>query len=262
MKEETKTSDQVEEGSAEETITETETEDSAEAAVETDGAAEAENSDESSDQDEETKSKLFNDEQQEIFNKRVGKEVEKRKALEQKIAELESGLNEVKGKANPDVIKMSESMGIPAAYLNESETKLLAEYDKWREVRDFCRNHKDGYMGKGGNDKDMTEDDIRSWLEKASDNLIEIAPEATALKRNKAKQLAEDAALGRKLRMERSTAVHKKNIEAKKPVVAEKASSGTAPSTMKTTGRMMTGEQFKKAGGGETAVRKFFSDMG
>lgn len=243
---------------------ETETEETNQDAEETGGESDDGSSDESDNQDADSEDagdkgeKLFNDEQQKVFEKRVGKEIEKRKALEQKVQELESNLNETKSKSNPDVLRVSESIGIPAAYLNESESKLLAEYDKWVEVRNFCRAHKDGCLADG---KEMTSDDIAAWRERASDELLEIAPEAKSLKKEKARQFAEDAALGRKLRLERSSAVQKKNIEAKKPVVANKPVGGMAPAQKKTSNRIMSGEEFKKAGGNEAAVRKFFSAM-
>ena len=250
-------SDESEEVLTDEVASESEdvkTEDAESSPEETADEAE-EKSDESDSQE---SGKLFNEEQQQIFDKRVGKEIAKRKELESKLHELEESLNEVKGKSNPDVIKASESLGVPAVYLNPSESKLLAEYDKWRGIRDFCRNHKEGYVGQGGNDRDINSDEIHLWLEQATDNLVEIAPEAKSVRQSKSKQLADDAALGRKLRLERSQAVKKKDVEAKKIIAGVKPSGGMAASQAKPTGRKMTGEQFKKAGGGEAAVESSF----
>lgn len=255
--------DQSEEDSAAEVVDETtdktETENEAESAEGTDGTDDANNADESDDQEtqEPNSGKLFNEEQQAIFNKRVGKEVEKRKALEKKVQELEGSLNESKSKSDPDVLKASESIGIPAAYLNTSESKLLAEYDKWVEVRNFCRTHKDGFIGKGGNEKDMSTDDIQAWAERASDNLLEIAPEAKALKRSKAKQLAEDAALGRKIRTERESAANKKKIETNKTAVAGKLPSVMAPAPANKNSRI-TNESYEK---GKLKPSDFFKTM-
>ena len=246
---------------------ETETDESASDAGETDGAAETEENDESATQGEdkgaEGDEKLFNEKQQAIFNKRVGKEVEKRKALESELEKIKAEAAEAKAKADPELLKVSEVTGIPPAYLSPTEAKVLAEDAKWREIRDFCRNHKQGYVGNGGNDKDMNTDEIHAWHERAMDHLMEVGPEAKSIRRAKLKEMEEHIALGRKLSVERSKAVQKKIVELKKPAASTNTGSGAAPASNMKQGKM-TGETFAKlakAKGGESAALSFFGSI-
>ena len=193
---------------------------------------------------------LFNAEQQAVFDKRVGKEIGKRKDLEAKVAELEKQNQELAAKVDPISVKAAEAIGVPTAYLSKDEAATLAEYDKWRSHRDFCRAYPDGYEGKDGA---FTAEEIRKYLDQAMDKLAEVAPDAKRIRQTITSQYAKDAELGRKLREERAKAQSNKKVAEKLPATTAKPAA-LAPASTQRIPKGMNKERFEKAGKNKEAA--------
>ena len=239
----------------------------AEGETDQDGATEAEGSeseqgDEGQDEDQEADGegdkKLFNEKQQEVFDKRVGKEVQKRKAAEERATAAEKKAAELEAKIDPSVTKAATVANIPADYLSKAEAKTVTEFVEWKNVQKFCRMWPDGYEAKNDSEQTYTRDQIADWLYKATDRLEEVGPEARALIRTKSQQAAADAALGRKIRLERESAASKK--PAKTPQAAAKPAA-MAPGTPRTPGRGMNKDRFLKGGANTEAAIKELANL-
>jgi hypothetical protein len=253
---------------AETNATETE-ETTAEQESET-GAAETEESeseasgneeqDDDSEENADAGKKLFNDEQQKIFDKRVGKEIAKRKEAEEKAKALETKVTELSAKTDPDMLKVAEASGIAPEYLTPAEAKTIKEYQEQKNTQAFCQKHlKTGWQHPTDSTKDWSPEDLAEQLAKTNEILIDLGPEVRPLMRIKAQQMAEDRALGRKIRLEKAAAAKKKTVV--KPPQAAPRPGAMAPAAVRSPGRGMSEERFIKSGRTKEAALRELANL-
>lgn len=216
-------------------------------------AEDAENSEDDSEE-----GSVFTPEQQAIFNKRLGKEIGKRKELEAKVTELEGQNRELSAKLDPAVVNASTSVGVPPEYLTKEEAGTLSEEAKWKQHRDFCRAHPNGYDGKDGT---LTAEQIQDFLNEAMDKLSEVAPEARVIRKTKLRQFTEDAALGRRLRLEKKRAEGAKKAEKKLPAKMAAKPAALAPAAKMKIPKGMSKDRYLKGGETEEAAVRELTNL-
>jgi hypothetical protein len=231
---------------------------------ESESEASTEEQDEDSEENADTGKKLFNEVQQKIFDKRVGKEVAKRKEAvkeaEERAKAAEAKLAELSAKADPDMLKVAETTGIAPEYLTPTEAKTIKEYQEWKNTQAFCQKHlKTGWQHPTDSTKDWSSEDLAEQLAKANEILIDLGPEVRPLMRTKAQQMAEDRALGRKIRLEKIAAAKNKTV-VKPPQVAPRAGS-MAPAAPRPPVRGMSEERFIKGGRTKEAALRELANL-
>jgi len=150
------------------------------AATDDKGEKDTENEDDDDRTDEEKKAdeKLADklpSEVQESVNRRIGKEVAKRKTIETqltaetaKIETLQERIDELEA-AGPEA--SAAPANVPKIFLAENEAQLTKREDHLWEVEKFCTRYKEGYIGTG------TEEDPQYTAEQIQERLLEVREE-------------------------------------------------------------------------------------
>ncbi len=132
----------------------------------------------------------LSDEQKERIQKRIGKEVRKRKELEEKQAvekeTLESELAELRQIADArDTARAGQQTGMHPLYFAESEEAINGYLEAVGAFEEWANKYKaEGYEGKDG-EKSYTPEQIRDRLADVRDERARVVPEARQLLRQR-----------------------------------------------------------------------------
>lgn len=147
---------------------------------------------------------------QKILDKRIAKEVTKRKTLEEakaeaetKLAELNEEVESLRETRNREELEAAFSMGVEPAYLTKPENELLARHTKLEANLEWLEDHEEGYEGPGANGASIewSAEQVRKMHREVERDLRKIDLDARDVRRRAMKQQLEDQKRGRELRL-------------------------------------------------------------
>ncbi len=215
--------------------------------------------------------KGLTEEAQTAVNKRIGKVVAREKAATERADTAEAELETARKKLDGGFPEMVKRLGLHGELVSTDEAKTLDQYGKLKLQKAWCRKYEnEGYEGAGGNDPSVSAADVRSKLSEIEDQLEELAPTAREIQARVDKQSREIWAAGvaaLKNRDKNGKDGQPAKPPVKKGVVKPPAIPGgtgtpKAPTSAK---KSQTGtfseSEFKKDGGGKTALQKQFEKL-
>lgn len=119
---------------------------------------------------------------QKEFKKRVGKEARKRRQAEERAEQAEELAETLRAQLeNTQPVTVAPSLGDSFADV-QNEQQLGQRVGEWRVVRDWCRQHPQGYVVNEGKDNEeiVTAEEVASRLSRAEDVLMFEAPRKAA----------------------------------------------------------------------------------
>jgi hypothetical protein len=142
---------------------------------------------------------------QESINKRIGKEIAKRKALETELAQLKGNVA-APSTTDEAFVKEAVAMGIHPDYLTKDELAVVKQDQELSEASKWLLDHWDGYEGTAGNQNDpaFTASEIRARYHSTQNELSRIKARAYAIQDRVAQEMQNDLAEVRKRRSEKS----------------------------------------------------------
>jgi hypothetical protein len=229
----------------------------AEAGEET--GAEAEATDETGEQGaEEERAARLTPAQQKIFDARLGKEVGKRKAAEEKAAKLEADLASAKAATEETTVDVARTLQVLPEYLKPGEAAVLKQDAELVKFEDWAAEHWDGYESTDGG-KSYTAAQVRKRHAEVTREHARIARQADEIRERARKDMQDDIREGRKAKLARQQAeTALKNRQPAKP--------GT-PVEPKPAGSARTGERpspdaiFEKRGKNRQAAAEALGSM-
>ncbi len=205
---------------------------------------------------------------QEAVNKRIGKVVAREKAAAERADTAEKELESARKKLDGGFPEMVKRLGLHGELVSTEEAKTLDQYGKLKAQKAWCRKNEAGYEGTGGNDPSVDASAIRGKLSEIEDQMDELGPQAREIQAKVDKQAREIWAAGVAASKKGSNKgggpakpPAKKGV-VKPPVIPGGAGTPKAPaSAKKSQASKFDEDEFKKAGGGRTALQKQFEKL-
>lgn len=197
----------------------------------------------------------FTPAQQKVFDKRLGKEVAKRKTLEDKVKALEADLESAKNTQDAGTIDAARSLQVMPEYLKPGEVEVLKRDEQMLAFEDWAADNADGYDdGKVS----YTAAQIRKRLVEVQREHARIARRADEIRERAAREQKEDLLAGRKARMARAAA----EAELKKRQPAKAAAPMEAkPAAAAKSGKPSPDQIFEKKGMNKQAAAEALNMM-
>jgi hypothetical protein len=210
--------------------------------------------------------KLFNEKQQEVFNERVGKEVEKTRKAQERSQELEAEVAKLKETQGADALEIARATKLHPSYLTKEEAEAIKSANDLEAEETWLRKHAaNGYEAKDPA-KSKTPEEIVERLGEVQTALRRLSPKADALYEARLKEQLADMELGRKIRLERAAAAQKAKAagSAKAPVAATAGGgggTGTRPIAERAEKRGQSVDRFEKSGASRHAAARELAEM-
>lgn len=200
---------------------------------------------------------------QEAINKRIGKEVAKRKALATELEELKGKLA---GQSTTDetFVKEAVALGIHPDYLTKNELAVVKQDQELSEAAKWLFDHWEGYEGTAGNPNDppFTAAEIRARYHSTQNELYRIKARAYAIQDRVAKEMQADLAEVRKRRLEKSKLKTELDKAVKTPqkttppkVPLNEQAGGRPPISVSKPGKADFGSTFKNKGASKDSLQ-------
>jgi hypothetical protein len=199
---------------------------------------------------------LFSPDQQKILNERIGKEVAKTKAAQEKTAQLEADLATARQQADTNVAAVAESIGVMPEYLQAGDEKILKQSQEHEQFENWALEHWDGYDD--GTGKTFTAQQIRTRYGEIRRQHDQIAGRAQTIRDRARTMMQQDLQAGRRMRQTREQA--ERMAKAKKPAVGGLVTPAPTPPAKKET-RGVSVERVERAGGTLDAVARELAKM-
>jgi len=181
--------------------------------------------------------------QQASVNKRIGKEVARRKSLEEELAAERTTVVELRSQLTENSGRVAGSQGVNELYLVKNEGELDARVDKILQFRRWAREHKDGTEGSAdGKSPGYTAEEIADRLEELEEERSVVIPRVREHLRKK-EQVDRYA---RVVYPELFDAKHKAN-EVMQNVLAAVPALARYPNVSLVIGDMLAGQQLRMA---------------
>ncbi len=174
---------------------------------------------------------------QAILDKRIGKEVGKRKAAEEaressdtRLAEMQAELEGLKTESSREEMEAAFSMGIHPAYAAKPELETLQRHQALERQLLWLEDHEDGYEGPdaSGNTVEWDEKQVRQFRRQVERQLRSIDLDARDIKKRATKQMLDDLKLGRETRLKGKLANERKGKTTTTAADKAKAGAGDA----------------------------------
>jgi hypothetical protein len=201
---------------------------------------------------------------QEKVNARIHELNVKRKDAEKRAADLEAQYGGLEKKLGDAFVQAAARIGIAPEYIEPEEAKMLDRFEKLRSWKRWCASNRAGYEGSGGNDRSMTAEEVAAREAAIDDELLDISGPARALYMERTKQMREDMALGRKLRLQGKgkPAGGQKRVP-QPPKLPQGAGGGRRPpvSAARKERPTFSADEFEKDGADEGALEKQYEKL-
>jgi hypothetical protein len=138
----------------------------------------------------------FTPEQQKVFDARLGKEVGKRKAAEEKLTALEAELATAKSVADETQVQAAQKLQVLSEYLKPGEAQVLASDDQMAAFEDWATENWDGFEAPEGG-KSYTAAQIRKRYQEVQREHARIGRQADEIRTRARKDMLADLHEGR-----------------------------------------------------------------
>jgi hypothetical protein len=197
-------------------------------------------------------------EQQKIFDARIGKEVGKRKAAEEKAQALEAELAAAKAAADEVQVAAANKLQVLSEYLKAGEAQVLKQDEAMETFLEWASEHWDGYEAPEGG-KSYTAAQIRKRYAEVQRDQSRIARTADEIRARARKDMLTDLQEGRAARAARLKAeAALKNRTPAKPGTAVEPKPAAKP---KSGDRLSPEAVFEKEGKDKNAAAKALAMM-
>lgn len=143
--------------------------------------------------------------QQKIFDARLGKEVGKRKAAEEKAAKLEADLAAAKAATEETTVDVARTLQVMPEYLKPGEAAVLKQDEAMIAFQDWAADHWDGYEATDGG-KSYTAAQVRRRHAEVNREHARIARQADEIRERARRDMQDDIREGRKAKLARQQA--------------------------------------------------------
>jgi len=190
----------------------------------------------------------FTPEQQEIFEKRLGKEVGKRKAIETELTEVKAKLIELEAKDAESSSAVAQALALDPSYLNKEDRDIVLRANALEQRQQILLNAWDDGIESDDPSAAKTAKQVRAEYAEVTRELNRISGRANMAYEQAKKIMLSDMAEGRKLRLSREALAKNKPSAPteKKSVLVKPAAKPSAPKRPVAAGPSV--ERFKKAG--------------
>jgi len=145
----------------------------------------------------------FTAEQQEVFDKRLGKEVAKRKTAEEKAAKLEADLATANAAVDQGTVEAARGLAVAPEYLKTGEAEILKKDEQLTAFEDWAAENAEGYEdGK----VTYTAAQIRKRLQEVQREHFRVSMRAETIRERARQEMLEDIREGRKARAAKAAA--------------------------------------------------------
>jgi ElaB/YqjD/DUF883 family membrane-anchored ribosome-binding protein len=208
-------------------------------------------------------------EAQEAVNRRIGKVVAREKTAIERAETAETELEAARSKLEGGLPELVKRLGLHGDLVTKAEAETIDRYGKLRAQRSWCRQHEDGYEGRGEGDPSVDAKTVRQRLVQIEDELDDMGSTAKEIQARVERQAREIWAAGQKALKGKGSSV-KGQAAGDKPapktvVNPPKIPGGTgtpkAPASTKKARTEFDQAEFKKDGGGKSALEKQFEKL-
>jgi len=206
-------------------------------------------------------------EAQEAVNRRIGKVVAREKTAIERAETAETELEAARSKLDSGLPELVKRLGLHGDLVTKAEAETIDRYGKLRAQRSWCRQHEDGYEGRGEGDPSVDAKTVRQRLVQIEDELDDMGSTAKEIQARVERQAREIWAAGQKALKQRPEVRGQKSETGKPKAVLNppKIPGGTGtPKAPASTKKARTGfdqAEFKKDGGGKSALEKQFEKL-
>lgn len=202
---------------------------------------------------------------QKKVNERIHELNIRRKDAEAKTEQTEARLKDLEKKLQDEAILAAMKQGLDPDYITPEEAKTLKRFEQLRAMKRWCRTHRDGYEGSGDNeDPSWTAEKVAETEAEVEDELLEIGGDAQRLLRERTKQMRDDMAAGRKLRLEKAHAPAKSSKPDPKPPRLPDAAGATRKAPVSTAAKPkpeFDAKEFNEGGADKNALEKQYEKI-
>lgn len=182
------------------------------------------------------------------INARMQKLAAETKAAKAEAAEAKAASSEVHAAA-------AAVTGIPPVYFSKEEAGLVARYDTLKAHKRFCATHaRNGYEGTDGT---WTPEQIQAREREIDEEMLEVAPQAVAIRKAKQAQYQKDWERGRQLGQLKPGAAPKPGLPSPAAGGGAKPPVGGKPATK----AGFSAKKFEEEGGTKAAFENQYANM-
>ncbi len=196
------------------------------------------------------------------INERIHELNIKRKNAESEAEQTKARLKDLEVKIQDEHVLAVMKLGLDPEYVTAEEAKTLNRFENLRAWKKWFRTHRDGYEGADPKEN-MTAQEVAEREAAVEDELLDVAGPARTLWLERTKQMREDMAAGRKLRIEKASKPKPKTPDPKPPKLPEtNGATRKPPVSAGSKGKAaFDPKEFQAAGGDKDALEKQFEKI-